>query len=73
MGALTHAPDASARAAQWLMTERLPDWDLFIAVAGEVHGTVEGLWHGVDPTHPLHLHPSAAAAQQGRPRRAPGP
>lgn len=60
--ALTHALDVRTRAARWLMAERLPDWDLFIAVAGEVHGTVEGLWHGVDPTHPLHLHPSATAA-----------
>ncbi len=46
------------------MTERLPDWDLFIAVAGEAHGAVEGLWHGIDPSHPLHGHPSA-----GRPPR----
>jgi predicted AlkP superfamily phosphohydrolase/phosphomutase len=60
--ALTHALDVRARAARWIMTERLPDWDLFIAVAGEVHGAVEGLWHGVDPTHPLHPHPSATAA-----------
>jgi predicted AlkP superfamily phosphohydrolase/phosphomutase len=60
--ALTHALDVRARAARWLMTERLPDWDLFIAVAGEIHGAVEGLWHGVDPTHPLHQHPSAAPA-----------
>lgn len=60
--ALTHALDVRTRAARWLMTERLPDWDLFIAVAGEVHGAVEGLWHGVDPSHPLHGHPSARAA-----------
>jgi predicted AlkP superfamily phosphohydrolase/phosphomutase len=60
--ALSHALDVRTRAARWLMTERLPDWDLFIAVAGEVHGAVEGLWHGVDPSHPLHGHPSAHAA-----------
>jgi predicted AlkP superfamily phosphohydrolase/phosphomutase len=60
--ALSHALDVRTRAARWLMTERLPDWDLFIAVAGEVHGAVEGLWHGVDPSHPLHGHPSARAA-----------
>jgi hypothetical protein len=41
--ALSHALDVRTRAARWLMTERLPDWDLFIAVAGEVHGAVEGL------------------------------
>ncbi len=60
--ALTHALEVRTRAARWLMTERLPDWDLFIAVAGEVHGAVEGLWHGVDPSHPLHGHPSAGPA-----------
>jgi predicted AlkP superfamily phosphohydrolase/phosphomutase len=63
--ALTHALDVRTRAALWLMTERFPDWDLFIAVSGEVHGAVEGLWHGVDPTHPLHAHPSAAPAGRG--------
>lgn len=60
--ALTRALDVRSRAARWLATERLPDWDLFIAVASEAHGAVEGQWHGVDPSHPLHGHPSAAAA-----------
>jgi hypothetical protein len=60
--ALCHALDVRSRAARWLATERLADWDLFVAVAGELHGSVEGLWHGVDPTHPLHEHPSAEAA-----------
>ena len=60
--ALTHALDVRTRAASWLMRERLPDWDLFIAVAGEPHGAVEGLWHGIDPSHPLHGHPSAGPA-----------
>ena len=60
--ALGHALDVRARAARWLMTERVPDWDLFFAVAGEAHGAIEGLWHGVDPSHPLHAHPSAPAA-----------
>jgi predicted AlkP superfamily phosphohydrolase/phosphomutase len=62
---LCQALDARARAARWLATERLPDWDFFLAVVGEVHGAVEGLWHGVDPTHPLHGHPSAAVAARG--------
>ena len=61
--ALGRALDLRADAARWLATERLPDWDLFIAVAGELHGAVEGLWHGIDPSHPLHKHPSAAAAE----------
>jgi hypothetical protein len=60
-GALT----ARAGAARWLATERLADWDLFIAVEGELHGAIEGLWHGVDPDHPLHKHPSAPEAAQG--------
>lgn len=61
---LSHALDLRARASRWLATERLPDWDLFLAVAGEAHGAVEGLWHGVDPGHPLHEHPSAPAASE---------
>ena len=60
--ALSRAVDVRTRAARWLMTERLPDWDLFFVVAGEAHGAIEGLWHGVDPTHPLHTHPSGVAA-----------
>jgi len=63
--ALCRALEVRAQAGRWLATQRLPDWDLFIAVTGEVHGTVEGLWHGVDPNHPLHGHPSAAAAARG--------
>ena len=59
---LSRALDARTRAARWLATERLPDWDLFIAVSGETHGAIEGLWHGVDPSHPFHEHPSAEAA-----------
>jgi predicted AlkP superfamily phosphohydrolase/phosphomutase len=60
--ALARALDVRSRAARWLASERLPDWDLFIAVAGEVHSATEALWHGVDASHPLHGHPSAAAA-----------
>jgi predicted AlkP superfamily phosphohydrolase/phosphomutase len=63
--ALARALDTRAQAARWLATERLPDWDFFLTVAGEVHGTVEGLWHGVDTEHPLHRHASADAAARG--------
>jgi predicted AlkP superfamily phosphohydrolase/phosphomutase len=62
---LAQALDARARAARWLATERLPEWDLFFAVAGEVHGTIEGLWHGIDVEHPLHEHASARPAADG--------
>ena len=60
--ALTSALETRAHAARWLATERLPDWDFFFAVAGEMHGAIEGLWHGIDPSHPLHRHPSAPAS-----------
>ena len=59
---LSHALDVRSRAAQWLATERFPDWEFFFAVAGELHSGMEGLWHGVDASHPLNTHPSAAAA-----------
>lgn len=38
------------------------DWELAIVVSGELHTAAEGLWHGVDPHHPLAGHPSAEAA-----------
>jgi predicted AlkP superfamily phosphohydrolase/phosphomutase len=63
MGAdLSRALEIRTRAARWLATERLSDWDLFIAVSGEAHGAIEGLWHGVDPSHPFHAHPAGEAA-----------
>jgi hypothetical protein len=42
----------------------LPDWEVFVVVSGELHTASEALWHGVDPEHPLHGHPSAAAAKE---------
>ena len=62
---LSAAVDTRARAARWLASERLSDWDLFFAVAGEAHGTIEGLWHGIDGQHPLHGHPSGRPAADG--------
>jgi predicted AlkP superfamily phosphohydrolase/phosphomutase len=59
---LTRALETRTQAARWLAERRLPDWELFIAVVGELHGTVEGLWHGVDASHPLHEHPASASA-----------
>jgi hypothetical protein len=56
-------PEAAPRAGS--PPNGCPTWDLFIAVAGEAHGAVEGLWHGVDPAHPLHKHPSAPEAARG--------
>ena len=60
--ALSRAVAVRTRVARWLAAERFKDWDLFIAVAGELHGAIEGLWHGVDPSHPLSGHASAKAA-----------
>ena len=63
--ALVRATDVRAEAAAWLLGERLPDWDLGIVVAAELHGASEASWHGVDPAHPLAGVPSARAAGDG--------
>jgi predicted AlkP superfamily phosphohydrolase/phosphomutase len=62
---LVRGVTARSEAARWVLTERLPDWDLAIVVAGEPHSAAEAFWHGVDATHPLHGLPSAASAAQG--------
>jgi len=54
-----------AEAARWLLGSRLPEWDLALVVVSEPHSAVEGLWHGVDATHPLHRMPSAGPAREG--------
>lgn len=63
--ALAHAVARRAEAARWLLGERLPDWDLALVVVSEPHSAIEGLWHGVDPEHPLHRMPSAGPAREG--------
>ncbi len=60
--ALCDALDVRGRGARWLAKERCPDWDFFFAIGVELHGGVEGLWHGMDPSHPLNTHPSAGVA-----------
>ena len=62
---MVEAVDRRADGARWLLTERFDGWDLGIVVVGELHGAAEGLWHGVDPAHPLHDHPSAPVAAAG--------
>jgi len=64
-GALTEAVNRRAEAARWLLTEVFDDWDLGIVVVGELHSAAEGLWHGIDPDHPLHDQPSARVASDG--------
>ena len=63
--ALAHAADVRAEAARWLLAERLPDWDLALVAVSEPHSVSEGLWHGIDPAHPLHHLPSAGPAAAG--------
>lgn len=62
---LTAAVEQRTRIASWLLTERLPEWDLALLTVSEPHSAIEGLWHGVDPTHPLHTAPSAGPAGEG--------
>lgn len=63
--ALAESLALKARIAHWLLTERLPDWDLAIVGVGEVHSILEAMWHGIDPAHPLHGAASAAPAGEG--------
>jgi predicted AlkP superfamily phosphohydrolase/phosphomutase len=63
--ALAQGVARRAEAARWLLGERLPDWDLGLVVVSEPHSAIEGLWHGVDESHPLHRMPSAGPAREG--------
>lgn len=60
--ALAQAVEVRSRAARWLLSERLPDWDLGVVVVSECHSAIEPLWHGVDEKHPLHALESAPPA-----------
>lgn len=61
--ALVAGLDARADAAVRLMSELTPEWEVFVAVSGELHSGNEALWHGIDADHPLHDHPSAGPAR----------
>jgi predicted AlkP superfamily phosphohydrolase/phosphomutase len=63
--ALAHAVRVRAAAAEWMLSQRLPHWDLALVVVSEPHSAIEPLWHGVDPSHPLHAAQSAGAARDG--------
>jgi len=66
MGAgLCESVERRSDIVNWLFGEKLPDWDLGITVVSELHSASEGLWHGADPQHPLHSHPSATEAGTG--------
>lgn len=62
---LARAASLRAQVAVWLLTERIPDWDLALVTVSEPHSAIEGLWHGIDRSHPLHLLPSAAISGDG--------
>ncbi|HEY5722733.1 MAG TPA: hypothetical protein VIT45_10460 [Allosphingosinicella sp.] len=62
---LAAALDRRSEMTAWLFAERLPDWDFGFTVVSEYHSAIEALWHGADPAHPLHSHPSAEPARRG--------
>lgn len=61
---LAAATDLRTVAIRWLL-DRLPDWELALVGVSEPHSAIEGLWHGIDPDHPLRSVPSARAAGEG--------
>lgn len=63
--ALAEGVERRTQAARWLLGERLKDWELALVVVSEPHSAIEGFWHGVDPSHPLHRMPSAEPAREG--------
>lgn len=62
--ALVRGCERRAEAARWLLTEREPDWDLFVTVLSESHSGGHHYWHGVDAAHPLHQ--AAATSTRAR-------
>jgi len=62
---LTEGVRLRTRVARWLYQERLPDWELALLTVSEAHSVLEGLWHGIDSTHPLHLCSSSVSAGVG--------
>ncbi len=66
MGAdLTAAVRVRTAIAEWLLAERLVDWELALIGVSEAHSGSEGLFHGVDEHHPLAGEPSVSAAGAG--------
>ncbi|MBI1357730.1 MAG: hypothetical protein GC160_25610 [Acidobacteria bacterium] len=63
--AMVAAVERRAEITSWLLTQRLPGWDLAMAVVGEYHSATEAFWHGWEESHPLHGLPSAEPARQG--------
>ena len=63
--ALRSAVRKRTECAKWLLNDRLPNWNLAFVVVSEAHSGIEMLWHGIDPQHLLHKHPSARPARVG--------
>jgi predicted AlkP superfamily phosphohydrolase/phosphomutase len=63
--ALAQAVRLRAQVAEWVLQDRIPDWEFALVVVSEPHSAIEPLWHGVDPHHPLHILPSAPIARRG--------
>ncbi len=61
--ALSQAVSLRGEITNWLLAERLPDWQLAVTVVSETHSAIEQFWHGVDADHPLHGLPSGEAAR----------
>lgn len=61
---LAAAVDIRTRAVRWLL-EQTPDWQFALVGVSEPHSVIEGLWHGIDPDHPLRSVTSAPAAGDG--------
>jgi predicted AlkP superfamily phosphohydrolase/phosphomutase len=62
--ALVKAINCRQEAALWLLKDKFSTCDLFYVVTGEIHSAIEGLWHGIDPNHPMYSHESAVAASE---------
>ncbi|WP_108882786.1 alkaline phosphatase family protein [Anderseniella sp. Alg231-50] len=62
---LAEAVACRRKSASWVLSERIPDWDLAIVTVSEAHSGIEMAWHGIDPDHPLKDRASAVAGRQG--------
>jgi len=62
---LSKAVAIRAEIAEWLLKERIKEWDLALISISEAHSGIESMWHGIDPNHPLHHSPSAKVSGEG--------
>ena len=62
---LLKAVSIRGKIVEWLLTERIKDWDFALFSIAEAHSAIEGMWHGIDTNHPLHSAPSAKIAGAG--------